>query len=193
MKKISVIIPCIMAMGIILIVIGVLNIIKYSDIAGDFNDFRIDEMKSGEIFEGDINMVLDIIASSKDEKSSYYLIVVSNAEYEGYCIFETAYHQAETEKLCNQSWDYLTGETDSTGDPVHVKVRMSEAESNVMEWAEEWFENDGNTEAKQYLCKYKMVECTDDNLKAIIIISCGAVLLAAGIISAIIQKKHTAQ
>lgn len=193
MKKLSVIIPCIMAMGIILIVTGTVNFIKYSDIAGDFNDFRTDEMKSGEIYEGDINMVLDIIASTDDEKSSYYLIVVSNAEYEGYCIFETAYHQAETEKLCSQSWNYMTGESDNTGEPLHVKVKMAEAEPDVIKWAEEWFENDGNKEAEQYLCSFKMVECKDDNIKSVIVLSCGVLLLAAGIISAAVHKKHTAQ
>lgn len=165
------------------------EIIHYNAGQQDFNDYKVNELEEGKAYTGNVNMVLDIIASSEDEKSSYYLIVIANGDYEGYCILETAHMQEEIETLCEQSWDYLTGETDDMGTPVPVRVDVCEAESDVIKWAEEWFENDGNSDAISQLCQYKLVQRENSLTKSVIILSVSLILLISSIIASIIHRR----
>jgi hypothetical protein len=167
------------------------ELIHYNFNKQDFNDYKVNELEEGKAYTGNVNMVLDIIASSEDEKSSYYLIVVANGDYEGYCILETSDMQEEIETLCEQSWDYLTGESDDTGTPVPVIVDVCEAESDVIKWAEEWFEDDGNSDAISQLCQYKLVQRENSLIKSVIILSVSLILIISSVIIIIIYRKKS--
>jgi len=167
------------------------EIIHYNVNQKDFNDYKVSELKKGNAYTGDVNMVLDIIASSEDEKSSYYLIVISKGDYEGYCILETSHMQSEIENLCQQSWDYMTGESDNAGTPVHIRADLCEAEDDVIKWAEEWFENDGNADAVSELCQYKLVQRENSLTKSVILLAIFVAVFAGSVIFYIIWRKKS--
>lgn len=193
-KKVLGLIVTIMISGLIFCVIGIIDVVKcaeYDKLDKDFNDYKVSDFKEGDIFKGDVSMVLDIIASSDDESVSYYLIVISNGDYEGYCVLETSYKQKEMEALCEQTWDYLVGDADKLGTPIPIMVEIAEAETDVIDWSKEWFENDENSNAISELCQYKMVEYNGSSDKSVIFIIIGAVIFAVGVVVNIIYRRKT--
>ena len=170
-------------------IIVAFEMVHYNVNVKDFNYFEVTELEKGKAYTGNVNMVLDLIADTDDGKTAYYLIVIHNGEYEGYCILETKTMQEELNDLCGRSWDYLSGETSSIGAPVQICADVCEADSTVMGFAEEWFDDDGNEEAKAYICPYMLVQRDNTFEKTLVILIISSAVLIGSVIGIFIYRK----
>ncbi|ROR30428.1 hypothetical protein EDD66_10279 [Mobilisporobacter senegalensis] len=137
-------------LGICIVLIGIFHRCFLNLMEGprDFNTLSIEELPNSYI-KGEFYFLIDNFAQYYIENESgkesvtenYYIIPVGEEEYMALEI-DTG-NAAESERICNETYEYIMGNTDTPPTGIKLKGTINKMPDEVYEYYEDWFQTSG--------------------------------------------------
>lgn len=159
------------------------DIEKGMHITGDI-DFAYDYYAS----QSDERQVLGITTSTVDDTGRWYIIPIYGENYDDTKMITVRVNPkdyAAMEKVVDNTWAYLYGETDTYGQDVYtIDARVIKLDDELHQYYYDWYGRGYEAEADQYLVPYILVPTVSPWISGVLVLF-GVLLLALAVISTV--------
>lgn len=209
--RIAIVLIFLLAMGVMMTVNGVKDIISINGYVPDFNFDSVADVKKGGFVQGYVaniydcyasetttNTTMGIETSSRTSEEYFLMPLINEADADKDLYVTISASNIDDRKLlyavCDDTWEYIDGNTDIEFTEMYIVARVKKMDSDLMPLLTDWFTSSGiygsAAEAEQHVVPYEFVVYRNPNAPYINLIV-GLVIIAVFIVAGVIVYKKT--